>query len=311
MIKGKTEAINCPLCSCDSYRYYDSLDGWQIVACNECDLKYTNPRPTIDSLPEYYSESYFQDERHVGKFYEKDGTLKKKDTSPYINRIQDVENFVTQRGSLLEVGAARGGFLNVLKDRGWKVKGLDISQDAVDFGKKEYGLDMFCGHFTDMPVDEKYDVICMYQTLEHLPDPGAVIAKSASLLNPWGLFIAEIPNLNAFDMKINKERRRLSYDLPRHLNHFSVKVLSKHLRSNGFEVINIDRYYPNFILELLNRKNRNAEKHVSVSARKSINKESENKPLMKYASGWKNQLLRMNSRWFPGWRFTITAMRNG
>ncbi len=310
MAEDDIEHVSCPLCSSTSHRFYDKLNNWNIVACNTCDLKFTNPRPTLESLPTYYSEEYFQDERHVGKFYDKEGGIKKADTSPYINRIQDVENFSKQRGKLLELGAARGGFINVLQKRGWNVKGIDISQDAVDFGRKELNLDMFCGHFADFPDNEMFDVICMYQTLEHVPDPGLVIEKSYKILNTNGLFIAEIPNINSFDMKISKERKRLSYDLPRHLNHFSEKVLTRHLEQNGFRIIHVNRYYPNFILSLLQNKQKPAVARSSQNETK-VKSNDEVIPMMKYPTGWKQQLLQMNSRLFPGWRFTVIAQKNG
>ncbi|CAN0531624.1 unnamed protein product, partial [Scytosiphon promiscuus] len=121
---------------------------------------------------------------------------------------------------------------------------------AVKLAKSVYNLDIFCGTFDQFKPQKQFDVICMYQTLEHVPNPDFIIDRSYELLKKDGILVIEVPNIKAFDIKIDNERKRLSYDLPRHLNHFHPSFLSKEIKKRKFEILDIDLHYPSFILKL-------------------------------------------------------------
>lgn len=314
MNKDKTEVVKCNFCSSSEYKNYDTESDWTIVECLNCDFLYTNPRPTIESLPSYYEESYFADERHFDKFYNKDGTIKEVVTD-YTNRIIDVESFVEKRGNVLDVGCARGAFLNVLKNRGWSSYGVEISQDAVNLGTELYGVDLFCGTIEKFETDKKFDVICMYQTLEHVPNPKEVVEKSHSLLNKNGVLVIEVPNVQSFDMKISKKRKHLSYDLPRHLNHFTPELLKSEIEKIGFEVVDINYYYPNFLLYFFKVKSQlkgYLRRKVSEQSNPATEKGGtvkKEKPLQRKYTSLSQAFYNRISKVFPGWRFTIIAKK--
>lgn len=304
------EIISCNFCGSSSSTLYDQIQEWKIVKCNNCGFHYTNPRPTLESLPYYYSEEYFKDERHRAKFYNEDGSLKA-DVANYTNRIMDAESHVNKRGSILEVGAARGGYLHVMKQRGWEVAGVEISQDACNQAKLMYGLDLFCGVMVQYQAQQKYDVVSMYQTLEHVPDPKEVIQKSYELLKPGGNIVIEVPNRNCFEMKYSAERRRLSYDLPRHLNHFTPDFLAKELEKANFEVIDIRRNEDKMISRILEKRQSapaaNAPKQAASGS--STAAPAKEIPLLRYPSGFKQQILQTINKVLPGWRFTIIGRK--
>ena len=57
-----------------------------------------------------------------------------------------------------------------MKERGWNVKGVEISEAACKIAKDKYNIELFNGNFLNFVSEEKFDVICMYQTLEHVHD---------------------------------------------------------------------------------------------------------------------------------------------
>jgi 2-polyprenyl-3-methyl-5-hydroxy-6-metoxy-1,4-benzoquinol methylase len=304
------EIINCPFCDSNLFRPFDTIDGYHIVKCKNCNFVYTNPRPFVSDLGNYYAEEYYQDERHIRKYYNPDGTLKINEIDAEAG-ITQIENYVNKRGKILEIGAARGSFLAELKKRGWETYGVEISSSACLIAKGQNGIDLFCGSFKDFESPFLFDVICMYQTLEHLPDPKFVLQKCYDKLEPDGILIISVPNLKSFDMKISKTRRRLSYDLPRHLNHFDHRYLKKFLSSHGFEVLETDLYYPKFIFFLVNLIKRRpaALKNIETTTKSEIKNNDTFPELLKYKTTRKGKFLKAVSIFFPGWKFTIVAKK--
>jgi len=300
------ENILCNFCESNNYSHFDCSDGWNIVKCKGCGFHYTNPRPFLSQLPDFYKEDYFNDIRHSKKFYNDDGSIRNS-TGNYNNRIKTIENHVNCRGSLLEIGAARGGFLKVMRERGWQISGVEISENAVKLAKEINNVDLFCGTFDQFNTKNKFDVICMYQTLEHVSNPKKVIEKAYLLLNKKGILVIEVPNIKGFDIKKDKRRKKLVYDLPRHLNHFSPKFLSNQLIKIGFSIIEKDRYYPQFLLDWMETKQKGKnELHTGSNCSENNSKEI---PLKKHNKTWKVKFLDNVSKFYPGWRFTLVAQK--
>lgn len=310
------EFVKCNLCGEGASHTYYKAGQWSIVRCANCDHTYTNPRPTAAALPSYYTEDYFQDERHKKKFYHADGSPKAV-ADTYNNRVSDVENFCTTRGSVLELGAARGAFLKVLKDRGWDVHGVEISADAVELAKTQNNLSIFCGVLDEYVTEQKFDVVCMYQTLEHVLNPDYVCKRSYELLQAGGKLVIEVPNRNCFEMKWSNRRKVLSYDLPRHISHFSPAILAKHLKGLGFKEVHV-YYYPdkvvlgifNLIGRIINliKSSKTANQAVSITSDSTAVKPLQ-LPMARISSGFMSRLLQKISAIVPGWRFTIIAVK--
>lgn len=298
----------CLFCGNTKFKHFDAVENWNIEKCCKCGYTFTNPRPTLEELPKFYDFNYFKDERHYKKFFNEDGSLRQ-DSDDYYNRIKIIESNVAKRGKILELGAAYGDFLVKLRDRGWETYGVEISEDAVKIAKEKNNINIFNGTLETFETNEKFDVICMFQTLEHLANPKYIIEKSYQLLNPGGVIVIEVPNVNSFDLKINFERKRLSYDLPRHLSHFSPSFLCKELKKSSFSIVTIDRYYPNFILNFFNKRNQKISVSENTNNKPEINDTKQNIELLKDNTTWKGKLINKISLFSPGWKFTIIAQK--
>lgn len=308
--KNYTINTNCCFCSSNNFTPYYKEAEWQIVKCENCGLCYTNPRPTIETLPNFYNEEYFKDKRFNSGYYNPDGSVKP-DQVDYFPRIGPIESFLTKRTSLLELGAARGGFLKVMRDRGWDVDGIEISPEAALLGKKLYNILLFNGILEEYKSNKAYDVVCMYQTLEHVYNPAYVIRRSYELLNKNGLLVIEVPNIESADMWFNKERKHLTYDLPRHLTHFTPTILSTYLESTGFKIEYLELAYPEFLNRLLSLiSNKNAStKVIDDSLVQKDTSASTPLSMAKLTFSRKAKILRFIASLFPGWRFTIVARK--
>jgi SAM-dependent methyltransferase len=215
------EHVACNLCGADDakllYRQRDErlrVDEieWNLVQCRRCGLGYLNPRPTREEVTVYYPETYFADRAHMADRYRRQASYVPGDG-----------------GRLLDVGTARGDFLAVMRDRGWDVTGIELSQDAGN----PHSLTI---HRQAFPEEcnlrgEQFDVITAWAVFEHLHDPAAAFAACAGLLRPGGLLIVQVPNLNS----IHARWARLE-DVPRHLYFFTPGVLGRYADSVGLEL---------------------------------------------------------------------------
>lgn len=300
------ELISCVFCNSNEYSLFDTINTWKIVKCSNCGHIYTNPRPKLEHLAELYNEKYYSNKNRFN------GVFSEEYTSPltYDKNIIDIEEWFTQRGALLEIGCARGDFLKIMQNRGWKVQGIDISESSINKGIQKNKINLKCGTIESISFKTQFDAIAMYQCLEHMPNAKLAIDKCHDLLNTNGILVIEVPNLKSFDFKINKERRFWSYDVPFHLSHFTPPFLSKELKKVGFDILHIDLYYPNFILSFLRliqlKKTTLKIKSNNISP---INNKADSLPLLKKPTSWKLNMINYLSSFFPGWRFTIIARK--
>ena len=118
--RATLDTVDCSLCGSPDYSLYDSVDEWRIVRCDRCGFCFTNPRPSVESLPYFYDLGYFRDDE-VTRFgwVDEERDPHGARSNDYHQRIADIESRLDNRGRLLELGAATGEFLSVMRARGW------------------------------------------------------------------------------------------------------------------------------------------------------------------------------------------------
>jgi len=206
------EHVTCNLCGADDTRLLYSLRDyrlriddrlWDLVQCRHCSLGYLDPRPTVAEIEMYYPESYFGHRGSMSRRYALQAA--------YVPGTG---------GDLLDIGAARGDFLAVMRDRGWNVTGIEPSTS-----ENPHDLTIHRQRFPEECElePESFDVITAWAVFEHMHDPAAAFARVAALLRPGGRLIVQVPNLRS----INARFARLE-DIPRHLYFFSEKTLRRY-----------------------------------------------------------------------------------
>jgi SAM-dependent methyltransferase len=141
-----------------------------------------------------------------------------------------------KKGRLLDVGCGDGDFLLGMQERGWQVHGLDISPVAVDLARRK-GLDVFQGELASADYERhSFDLITMWDVLEHLHDPASELQQVAKLLKPSGRFVVTIPNPHSLDFWIFG-KTWTGLDTPRHLYVYNRPALLRLLEGAGLEVV--------------------------------------------------------------------------
>lgn len=214
---------------------HDLPGTFRLVSCSNCGLIRQNPQLRWEYLKSYYPDDYAAFEPIIQteplpfrRFDRRYGMWK---------RLSTIEEFV-QGGKLLDVGAGTGVFLAEAQRSGyWEVVGLEPNPTAAGYIKDQVDLPVVEMRF-DQAVfaEESFDVITMWNVLEHFDHPIQELKKAHFLLRSEGLLVCSIPNLNSLEAKIFGSTW-LGWDLPRHLYQFPLELLEDILKEIGFREV--------------------------------------------------------------------------
>ena len=234
------EQTVCNLCGSSDYRplfsgHDRALGGqepFQDVRCQNCGLIYLNPRPTLDEMAQYYPPVYEPFVRYDHKL----SWFSRLGYRVSMNKKFRIAAGGMKPSKLLDVGCGSGEFLQWMQQFGWVVNGLDLSPVAVNAARK-YGLEIFEGQLKDAPYPPaSFDVITMWDVLEHVHDPLANLKRVAELLKCGGRFTVTLPNPDGLDFHLFG-RFWTGLDMPRHLFVYSQKPLTGLLEKAGLKVV--------------------------------------------------------------------------
>lgn len=220
-ICGATEATPC-----FSARDYLTGETFQIVQCQTCMMHFVSPQPALEEMSRYYPPVYYGDRR---SFFE---VVTCWIRMRHVQRAQGHH----KTGTLLDVGCGKGGMLQMLQKKGWRVLGTEFGThpaqttgdgDAVDI---RYGALEAC----QLPGDS-FDVVTLWHVLEHLTNPRETLREIRRLLKKEGKIILAVPNFGSLQAQW-AGRHWLHLDVPRHVWHFTQVHLTSLLEQEGFAI---------------------------------------------------------------------------
>jgi 2-polyprenyl-3-methyl-5-hydroxy-6-metoxy-1,4-benzoquinol methylase len=224
--------------SMEGHDSQESLEGYLVpgkqwgrhVKCKNCHLIYMNPIEKVSKTNEYYSRAKNNHAPTIRESYLK--TAK--------SQLRLIQKY-SSGTSLLDVGCAQGFFLFNASKAGYITKGIEISQDAAEYARREFDLDVEAKPFEELRLPEnRFDVVTLWQVLEHVPYPLMILNEVHRILKPGGLLVVSTPNIEGIPAKVLRKRW---WDIKRlHINQFTIKTLSDILRNAGFRNISSVSY---------------------------------------------------------------------
>lgn len=200
----------------------------RIVRCRSCGLIYANPRCQTDAILKAYE--HVEDATYVK---ESEGRI-----HTFSRSLDLIERYHPQRGRLLDVGCYAGVFLQVAKSRGWQVAGVEPSQWACQVARRQ-GYEVHEGTLTGAPwPPASFDVVTLWDVLEHLTDPLRVLRQMASTVVPGGLVALTTVDINSLSAKLLGTRWQWLMEM--HLYYFTYDTVTHMLKNAGLEVIRIE-----------------------------------------------------------------------
>jgi len=139
-------------------------------------------------------------------------------------------------GRLLDVGCGNGERIELLRDLGWTVKGIDLDSRAVAAARGR-GLDAEIGELAAMNFpSDSFDAVLMSHVIEHVPHPADLLAECARILKPGGRMVILTPNSESFGLD-HYGRCWRGLEPPRHLQIFSRSALEQLARQAGLRLM--------------------------------------------------------------------------
>lgn len=208
----------------------------QVVQCRACEMQYVNPRPRPDLIIGGYSDAV--DPTFVAQNPQRIQTFTK-----FQRYVCDRMGWGSgAQRSFLDVGCAGGASLVAARSLGFESQGVEPSHWMAEFGRREYGVNIRDGILeAGLFPNSSFDLISMWDVLEHVPDPNAIVGLIHDLLKPGGVYVVTYPDVGSWLTRLLGDR--WPFWLSVHLLYYTPKTIRRQLEQKGFEVLEIRPYY--------------------------------------------------------------------
>jgi len=236
--------MKCPICNSeDINKKYKNIDGYKtnrkfdIDKCENCGVCFTNPFLSASEYSNYHKTHQVAfngsgDEETIDEY------IKNKEEQwlklGYKYRIERIISIKPGVKRLLDIGCGAGLYLDYLKNKGYSVEGIELSPWGYNIAKNKLGLKVHNDLIENLePPKVKFDVITLYDVIEHTTNPNTFLQEIKKWLKKDGLMIINVPNI---DSKISKHAGKYWNKLspPDHTLHFNEKSISYLLNKNGY-----------------------------------------------------------------------------
>lgn len=247
----------CPICGKEEFKNFlvvndnaVSKESFVIVECENCNFKFTNPRPDAASIGSYYeSEEYISHSNIktgiINRAYHVVRSITTKQKVELINRSAPA------KGCILDYGCGTGVFLAACKKDGWEIRGVEPNEKARQIASEATG-EIIAAGLEDIE-GEQFEVISLWHVLEHIHTLNETMAELLSKLQDDGTLIIAVPNADSHDAQQYKENWA-AYDVPRHLYHFTQPTMKRFLKKHKMKLeavlpMKFDAYYVSMLSE--------------------------------------------------------------
>ncbi|HJO39554.1 MAG TPA: class I SAM-dependent methyltransferase [Vicinamibacterales bacterium] len=231
------ELAGCRACgsSADAEHLYRK-NGYAILRCRACGLVFASPHPSRAELGRIYSESFFQvGEKFAGQS-RSPGTLNAERRARWLREQRGVT-----AGRWLDIGCATGDFMMAARPYVMQVSGIEMSSYAADQARARGPLDVTTGDVLDVSLGaEPFDVVTMWDVVEHVTDPLATLRRASDALRDGGVLALSTGDIESVAARVMGRFWHLMIP-PRHLYFFSPSTIASLLDRAGFDAVSVSK----------------------------------------------------------------------
>lgn len=251
------ETVPCPICRAQTFTvvrpgnfpenlseeflsqiYRSSSDNSlfeQVVRCNICDVVYLNPRLKPNVIIESYAEG--DDESFIAQDAMRIRTFEKA-----LRHLAQKYDISLTKTKILDIGCAGGAFLKAADNLGMSTIGIEPNRWLCEYASSRYKLDARPGVLADHHFpDNAFDVVTLWDVIEHVPQPEAELREIYRILKPGGILVVNYPDYRSMPARILG--KKWPFWLSVHLTYYTPKTMRKHLTEVGFAVESIKPHW--------------------------------------------------------------------
>lgn len=247
----------CPLCKSGRFLNYAEItdhavskENFILCKCSDCQLLFTNPRPSQSDIGPYYNfpEYYSHEDKAKNLTQWIYQNVRNYNISKKVAFIQKFK----KKGKLLDYGCGTGEFLKAAKKEGWKITGIEPNEKARIQANLKL-KNKVKGTIEEIKKDSSYDIITLFHVLEHVHDLRKTSKRIISNLKSGGYLIIAVPNYESWDGK-KYGKYWAGWDVPRHLYHFNSDAIESFKNEFGLELatttpMKFDSFYVSLLSE--------------------------------------------------------------
>jgi len=217
---------NCPTCDNPNPHYLFTKNGGEYAYCPNCEHVFLRTSLKHEYLIDFYSNyptSSLDWHKNESEFY----------TNIYTSGL-DLISKVQPSGNILDIGCSSGFFLSLAQQFGYQAYGIEPNILESEFATANQ-INILGKTIDDIHSSMKFDVITMWDVLEHIDSPVKYISKLTSYLNPGGTIFVQIPTSDSLAAKIMRDKCNM-FDGIEHLTLFSKKSLQRCFAQSSFSL---------------------------------------------------------------------------
>ena len=208
-------------------------NGHTIYRCLACGLMFVFPQPSSEELVQLYDIDYY---KRGNKYLIGDEANAQSLTFDEDAQKLKIVKAYKSTGRLLDVGCAMGGFLSLARQEDFDVQGIEVSEFCARHVKEHHGIDVYNGDLLSAQFHSNtFDVVTMWDVLEHLGDPRGAVSEAHRVLRPGGFLCVSTGDIGSVCARIMAGLWHLLTP-PQHLFYFTKKSVEKCLARSGFRV---------------------------------------------------------------------------
>jgi 2-polyprenyl-3-methyl-5-hydroxy-6-metoxy-1,4-benzoquinol methylase len=245
IVQKEAKMSKCPLCENEKSTPLFTKESkfqqkYTIVKCRRCGSEFIDPMPREEELLQYYDKSYFltRKDRGYNNYFNSD--TKKQIASVFRMNLLDSDfGVIFSKSALskrsLDIGCAAGYFVEIMQNSNFEAEGIDVSHECTLFAREELKLNVKEGNYLSTSYNNKFGLITLWATIEHLNNPHEFIKKIHQDLEDNGILIISTCRSDSLFKKIHGKKWRY-YNVPEHVFYPTVKGLKILLAKYGFNV---------------------------------------------------------------------------
>lgn len=239
--KSEYVEVACPACGSNNGEAAFTKYSLNYKDCSDCGTLYINPRPTPEHLEQFYKQSKNYEYWNTHIFPASSEVRRTRIFKPRVQKVKEIcAGLGIKPQTLVEVGAGFGLFCDEVQKDGFAATVIAVeptpSLAETCRGRGLTVMESTIEKATFAP--ESVDVLCSFEVIEHLFNPGAFIEQCSRFIKPGGLVILSNPNGKGFDVVVSPEHST-TVDVE-HLNYFNPASMEKLFAPYGFDIINVE-----------------------------------------------------------------------